>query len=149
MGRPKHKTTLELTERIDAGELKSAYEWADELFGEVTIKSVGKVTSAIGRLRKEGRMFFAIDKGGPIEDVSDSATKFNHVVNRYVNNVEPQLVRSFEYAEKLITEHPKLREDVLMRAKSLIQIASNANKSLLGISYDGAANRPRKDQKGS
>jgi hypothetical protein len=140
MGRKKGRVTEILLERIGAGEQKSCGDWAEELFGEITIATKGRISGALSTLRKNGHMFFPVELGGPVKDVTDNATEFNHCVNRYVtNNVEPQLVRSFNYAEKLVLEHPKLKDEVLMRAKQLIQLAGDSNKALLGVTYD----RPR------
>lgn len=128
----------QLGRRIENGEERTSAEWAALLLShlEDSEKARSRISYALSILRKKGFMYFSVEHMGPIKDVTRSAVDFNFVYNRYMGKkVEPQLMRSFEYAERLIQQFPKLRESVIERAKGLMKVANEQNKALLGIPF--------------
>lgn len=139
-------------ERLLKGELMTVADWAMTFFDHDTLEYQHKVRSWMRGLRKRGIMAFPVSVDGTgnprkVKIVNRDLTHFVEAYNRHAkNHAEPVLTSNFRYAEALIREHPKVREQILAKAENLVNIVADANKNLLGLPY-GKSDRLLGDSK--
>lgn len=127
--------------RLAQGELKSIADWAMDFFDHDTLEYQMKIRQMMGALRRRGIMCFPIPSGvegepSTVKIVNRNLTDFVSAFNRHASQtVEPGIVASFRIAETLIKEFPKTRDQVVARAKALIETAAESQKNLLGLPY--------------
>lgn len=135
------KISKVLLERVKDGEEKTAPQWALELYGDDSLKKRMLIDGAVARLQRNGENIAIVktdERTAGVVKMLKNPGDAIRAYNRHVSKcVEPKIEATFKKAENILVNHPKLREAVIERAKDLLRLAANSQKSLLGLPYDG------------
>lgn len=131
---------------VNNGKEYTVSEWADHFYPDSKNASTS-IYRMMNEMRKKGHMLFPIPLNGPntagvVKNVTKDSKWFSHVFNRHaVFQTEGSVNRAAQYAEVLIENHPKLRDDVVKIFESIVKRATESNKKLLGIPYARTVSR--------
>lgn len=139
--------TQDFIKRVDAGEEKTAVEWAIEFYND---EDPRRIYSMMSKLRERGLMIFGVPINGPekpnvIKNITRDETWLPWVFNRHATlSTEPMIARAAKYAEAVVDAFPRRRDEVMKIFKSIVNRATEANKHLIGIPYARSASKGSK-----